>query len=131
MEPIYLFFDFRQFYRILDRIRDDDGLRGREGRSNDRSCSQPVYEDDCLGLGQQGNVWAAVQHETGKVYVCTGLSEWCIIYRIFFLTKDEEVKNPVLIVSRSHTGDVQTIAKEVFGKNVHIIKAGGAGWSYF
>lgn len=47
---------------------------------------------------------------------------------LYNMKRDDEVKNPVLIVSRSHTGDVQTIAKEVFGKNVHIIKAGGAGY---
>lgn len=56
MEPIIFFLFFHKFYRISDRIRDDDGMRGREGSSNDRSCSQPVYEDDRLGLGQQGNV---------------------------------------------------------------------------
>ncbi|KAL1377521.1 hypothetical protein pipiens_016207 [Culex pipiens pipiens] len=66
-------------------------------------------------------------------YVTTMTTVWAWVNKAMSeplsnMKRDEEVKNPVLIVSRSHTGDVQTIAKEVFGKNVHIIKAGGAGY---
>ncbi|XP_058814068.1 putative inositol monophosphatase 3 isoform X2 [Topomyia yanbarensis] len=44
------------------------------------------------------------------------------------LKRDEDVKHPVIIVSRSHSGEVKNIAKEVFGANSHIIPAGGAGY---
>ncbi|XP_055608709.1 putative inositol monophosphatase 3 [Uranotaenia lowii] len=44
------------------------------------------------------------------------------------LKKDEDVKHPVVIVSRSHSGQVKSIAKEVFGENSYIIPAGGAGY---
>ncbi|XP_058467966.1 putative inositol monophosphatase 3 [Malaya genurostris] len=44
------------------------------------------------------------------------------------LKRDEDVKHPVVIVSRSHSGEVKSIAKKVFGENTHIIPAGGAGY---
>ncbi|XP_055615250.1 putative inositol monophosphatase 3 [Toxorhynchites rutilus septentrionalis] len=44
------------------------------------------------------------------------------------LKKDDDVKNPIVIVSRSHTGDVKNIAKDVFGVSSRIIPAGGAGY---
>ncbi|XP_033211495.1 putative inositol monophosphatase 3 isoform X2 [Belonocnema kinseyi] len=40
----------------------------------------------------------------------------------------EEVKIPVLIVSRSHAGLVQNASKLAFGENVQIISAAGAGY---
>lgn len=44
------------------------------------------------------------------------------------LKRDDDVKHPVVIVSRSHSGEVKSIAKDVFGENSHIIPAGGAGY---
>ncbi|XP_062536486.1 putative inositol monophosphatase 3 [Armigeres subalbatus] len=44
------------------------------------------------------------------------------------IKRDEDVKHPVVIVSRSHSGNVNILAKDVFGKNSHIIPAGGAGY---
>lgn len=41
--------------------------------------------------------------------------------------EDGVVKNPIIIVSRSHTGDVKDLTKEVFGENAQTITAGGAG----
>lgn len=37
------------------------------------------------------------------------------------------VKNPVIIVSRSHSGAVIDLAKEMLGEGVKTISAGGAG----
>lgn len=45
-----------------------------------------------------------------------------------YIKRDEDVKHPVIVVSRSHSGDVKNLAKEVFGENLHIIPAGGAGY---
>ncbi|CAD7090205.1 unnamed protein product [Hermetia illucens] len=44
--------------------------------------------------------------------------------------KKEETltKNPIIIVSRSHSGLVQNISKQVFGDNAQVIKAAGAGY---
>ena len=44
--------------------------------------------------------------------------------------REEEVKNPIMIISRSHTGDANEYIKQTFGENSHAIKAGGAGESY-
>lgn len=41
--------------------------------------------------------------------------------------KPEESKNHIIIVSRSHSGDVREITKSIFGENTRIIAAGGAG----
>lgn len=38
------------------------------------------------------------------------------------------VKNPKVIISRSHSGDVQQFVKNAFGENTPIITAGGAGY---
>lgn len=38
------------------------------------------------------------------------------------------VKNPVIIVSRSHAGDVKTWAKGIFGENIKIVTAAGSGY---
>lgn len=37
------------------------------------------------------------------------------------------VKNSIYIVSRSHTGEVKQYAKKIFGENINIITAAGAG----
>jgi len=42
--------------------------------------------------------------------------------------KDDETKNPVLIVSRSHPGEVKEMAKRVFGEGVQVKTAAGAGY---
>ncbi|XP_053692649.1 putative inositol monophosphatase 3 [Sabethes cyaneus] len=44
------------------------------------------------------------------------------------IKKEDDVKHPIVIVSRSHSGDVKNIAKEVFGENSNVISAGGAGY---
>lgn len=40
----------------------------------------------------------------------------------------QAAKNPSIIVSRSHTGDVQNLIKLAFGDGTPITKAGGAGY---
>lgn len=56
----------------------------------------------------------------------------CISFTIhlYYYSKEDEVKHPVVIVSRSHSGDVKNIAKDVFGENSNVILAGGAGNKY-
>lgn len=44
------------------------------------------------------------------------------------LKRDEEVKHPIVVVSRSHSGEVKRIAKDAFGENAQIVPAGGAGY---
>ena len=39
----------------------------------------------------------------------------------------EEGEANKIIVSRSHQGDVEKVAKEAFGENTEVIPAGGAG----
>ncbi|KAK9502456.1 hypothetical protein O3M35_011232 [Rhynocoris fuscipes] len=41
---------------------------------------------------------------------------------------DKEVKKPVVIVSRSHHGNVDTLVKQIFGESAEIIHAGGSGY---
>uniref|UniRef100_U5ESQ0 Putative inositol monophosphatase 3 n=1 Tax=Corethrella appendiculata TaxID=1370023 RepID=U5ESQ0_9DIPT len=41
---------------------------------------------------------------------------------------DEPVRNPILIVSRSHTGKVKELGQIIFGEDTSIITAGGAGY---
>lgn len=36
-------------------------------------------------------------------------------------------KNPIIIVSRSHSGEVKELTKRTFGENASVISAGGAG----
>lgn len=47
--------------------------------------------------------------------------------------KDSHVvpKDPIVIVSRSHTGNVPDVTREIFGEQSHIIPAGGAGWCHY
>lgn len=45
-----------------------------------------------------------------------------------YIKRDEDVKHPVVIISRSHSGEVRSIAKEVFGETLHVVQAGGAGY---
>ena len=42
--------------------------------------------------------------------------------------KEDEGKHSI-IVSRSHAGEVEKVAKDAFGDNVEIVQAGGAGKS--
>lgn len=44
------------------------------------------------------------------------------------VSKMEAVKNPQIIVSRSHTGDVKNMIKIAFGDSTPIFTAGGAGY---
>lgn len=44
------------------------------------------------------------------------------------INRMEAVKNPQIIVSRSHTGDVESMIKIVFGDKTPITNAGGAGY---
>lgn len=44
------------------------------------------------------------------------------------VSKMAAVKNPQIIVSRSHTGDVKDMIKIAFGDNTPIATAGGAGY---
>lgn len=44
------------------------------------------------------------------------------------VNKMAAVKNPKVIVSRSHSGDVKNLVKVVFGDGTPIIPAGGAGY---
>lgn len=41
--------------------------------------------------------------------------------------KSEESKNHIIIVSRSHSGDVKKITNKSFGGDVPVIEAAGAG----
>lgn len=41
---------------------------------------------------------------------------------------DEDPKNPVVIISRSHAGEVKELTKEVFGESVQVQNAAGAGY---
>lgn len=41
--------------------------------------------------------------------------------------KPEESKNHIIVVSRSHSGDVKKMASSAFGDDVHVIEAAGAG----
>lgn len=43
-------------------------------------------------------------------------------------TKKLDDMNPVVIVSRSHTGTVESVIKQSLGSNVNIIEAGGSGY---
>lgn len=47
---------------------------------------------------------------------------------LYNMKRDDDVKHPTVIVSRSHSGEVKSIAKAVFGENSQIISAGGAGF---
>lgn len=42
--------------------------------------------------------------------------------------KEDEPKNPVVVISRSHPGDVKDLAKEIFGESVQLLSAAGAGY---
>ena len=44
--------------------------------------------------------------------------------------KEAEGKHSI-IVSRSHAGEIEKVAKESFGDNVEIVPAGGAGAGFF
>lgn len=44
------------------------------------------------------------------------------------INRMQAAKNPKVIISRSHTGDVENLLKVAFGENVPITKAGGAGY---
>lgn len=44
------------------------------------------------------------------------------------VSRMEAVKNPKIIVSRSHSGDVKELVKKVFGENTPIIIGAGAGY---
>lgn len=41
--------------------------------------------------------------------------------------KPEESKNHIIVVSRSHSGDVKKMTNSIFGDDVHVIDAAGAG----
>lgn len=38
------------------------------------------------------------------------------------------VKSPIVIVSRSHAGEVQDLARKMFGEKVNVIHAAGSGY---
>lgn len=44
------------------------------------------------------------------------------------INRMQAAKNPKVMISRSHTGDVENLLKVAFGENVPITKAGGAGY---
>jgi len=41
---------------------------------------------------------------------------------------DDPVKSPIVIVSRSHAGEVQDLAKKMYGEKVNVIHAAGSGY---
>lgn len=40
---------------------------------------------------------------------------------------DESTKNPIFIISRSHSGDVKKTIQRIYGDKTNVISAGGAG----
>lgn len=68
------------------------------------------------------------------VFVCvcfllreTYFTEISLYYNFFNWSYLQDQTEPIIIVSRSHGGDVEKSMKEVFGQNTNVIAAGGSG----